>query len=504
MATETSLFEKFKETGKHGIVFGLGSTLHQLIALILLPIYTTYLTTSDYGILGLISITGQILGIIFALGLTTALFRSYYDYNEQDDRKVVISTAFFLIAITCCILFIFGIFSSESLSLLVFGNTEYEIYFLIIILTTIFGILNSIPFAVFRVRKESIKYVILQFSFFIIGISLIIYFVTIKNLGVMGVLVGQLITAIASSIVLFFYIRKDIVLKLSKFEAWKMIHFGAPLVLAGLSSFVFTYADRYMLNYYLTLSEVGLYTLGYQFGMVIMVLLITPTKLIWGPMFLSVKDDSNAKDFFSRALTYVFFIGVVLFLGLSLLSKEVIQIFANKEYWDAYMVIPVITLTYLIWCARPILEVGIYLKRKTKVIAWYFFIGATTNIILNLALIPEYGIMGAAYATLISFIVMIIIDYYYNRKYIKINYEWIRISKIYFVTALIFAIGYNVIINNLYGSIIFKIGIILLYPFILYITRFYTKDEIQRIKQIFECILVKLKLKHSANGSTKP
>lgn len=500
MSAETSLFEKFKETGKHGIVFGLGSILQQLIGFILLPIYTTYLTTSDYGMLGLIAITGQILGIIFALGLTSALFRSYYDYNEQEDRRVVISTVFFLIAINCCILFIFGIFSSEHLSILLFDNTQYKIYFSIIILTTIFGILNAIPFVVFQARKKSIHYVSFQISFFLLGISLILYLVTVKNLGVFGVLVGQLITAIVSFLVLYFYIKKDIVLKISKLEAWKMIHYGAPLVLAGLSGFVFTYADRYMLNYYLTLSEVGLYTLGYQFGMVITVLLITPTKLGWDPIFLSVKDHSNAKDFYSRSLTYIIFIGVGLFLMLSLLSKEVIQIFSNKEYWDAYMVIPIITLTYLIWSTRPILEVGIALKRKTKVTAWYFFVGATTNIILNLVLIPEYGIMGAAYATLISFIVMMIIDYYYNRKFIKIDYEWVRILKIYFVTALIFVIGYFVIIDYLYVSIMFKVGIILSYPMILYVMRFYTADEIERIKQIFRFILVKLKLKHSVNG----
>ena len=504
MDTKTSLFEKFKETGKHGIVFGLGSTLHQLIALLLLPIYTTYLTTSDYGVLGLLSITGQILGIIFALSLTSALFRSYYDYDDQEDRRVVISTAFFLITINCFILLIFGIFFSEYLSLLMFSTAEYSIYFLIIILTTIFGILNAIPFAVFQARKKSTHYVSFQLSFFLLGISLILYFVTVKEWGVFGVIVGGLITAIVSFLVLYAYIWKDLILRFSKSEARKMVHYGAPLALAGLSGFVFTYADRYMLNYYLTLSEVGLYTLGYQFGMVITVLLISPTKLIWGPMFLSVKDDSNAKDFFSRALTYVIFIGVFLFLGLSLLSKEVIQIFANEEFWSAYMVVPIITLTYLIWSTRPILEVGIALKRKTKITAWYFFIGATTNIILNLVLIPEYGMMGAAYATLISFIVMICIDFYYNRKFFKIDYEWVRILKIYLVTALIFIIGYFVVINNLYAAIIFKVGIIFTYPVILYVMRFYTTDEIQKITQIFEFILVKLKLKHSANGGTKP
>jgi O-antigen/teichoic acid export membrane protein len=476
----------------------LGISLQQLISFILLPIYTRYLTVSDYGVLRLILITGQIVRIVFTLGLISALFRSYYDYNEEKNRRIVISTTFFLIIVDCCILFVFGLFSSKHLSMLLFDDTKYEIYFLIIILTTMFRILNNMPFTIFQAQKKSITYISFRISFFITGIILIIYFVVVGNYGIWGVLVGNLITAIVSFLVLYFYIKEDIVLKFSKLEAQKMIKYGAPLVLAGLSGFVFTYMDRYMLNYYLTLREVGLYTLGYQFGMLMYILLISPSKLILSPMFLSAKDDSNAKDFYSRTLTYTIFIGLFLFLVLALLSKEVIQIFSNKEYWNAYKVIPIITLAYLVWATRSITEIGISLKRKTKVTAWYFFIGATTNIILNMVWIPKYGIIGATYATFIAFSIMSIISYYYGSiRYIKINYEWIRILKMSLVTALIFAAGFFVRINDLYTSIAFKFSIILSYLLILYLLQFYTTGEIKGIKQIFGYVFVRLKLRIS-------
>lgn len=495
--TETTLFEKFKETGQHGIVFGLGTILQSAIGFLLIPLYTTHLTTSDYGILGLILITGNILSAIFALGLGSGLFRSYYDYDDEENRREVISTALFLIAISCVILSVCGLLFSSYLSILLFGNTNYKIHLLMIFIISFLGILNSIPFIIFRARKKSIQYAVLQISFVILGICTIVYFVAIKNWGVFGVLLGQVITGTISLFTLYSCIRKDIVLKFSGLEARKMLHFGVPLVPADLTSLIMNYFDRYMLDYYCTLSMVGLYHLGYQFGMVIMTILVMPLRLIWGPMFLSVKDHSNAKDFYSMALTYVIAIGAFLFLGLALLSKEVIYIVANKEYWGAYTVVPLITLTYLFYSVEIILNVGIGLERKTKVVALYFFIGAIANIILNFALIPEYGMIGAAYATLISFIIMITIVYFYNQKLIKIDYEWDRILKICLVTALIFTVGYGVIINDLYGSIAFKIGIILLYPLILYLLRFYSSDEIKRIKQIFGYVLVKLKVKKS-------
>jgi len=497
--TETSLFEKIKEIGQHGIVFGLGTLLQRAIGFVLIPLYTTHLTTSDYGVLGLITLTAAIIGSIFSLSLTGGLFRSYYDYDDEEDRKIVISTTLYLTAISCVILFISGLFFPKYLSILLFDNTNYEIHFLLIFISSILGILNSIPFTIFRARKKSNQYVSLEIVFFLIGIGLIIYFVAVKNWGVFGILLGQVMTGTITLLTLYFCIRKDIVLKFSKLEARKILLFSVPLVPANLTYFVMNYFDRYMLDYYCTLSMVGLYHLGYQFGMVIMTLLVMPLRLVWSPMFLSVKDHSNAKEFYSIALTYVIAIGSFLFLGLALLSKEVIYLVANEEYWGAYTVVPLITLTYLFYSVEIILNVGIGLMRKTKVVTLYFLIGAIANIILNFALIPEYGIMGAAYATLIAFVITIIIVYFYNQKLVKINYEWDRILKICLVTALIFTVGSIVVINNLYASIAFKVGIILFYPLILYLLQFYTTDEIRSLKKIFEYIFAKSKFNISIN-----
>lgn len=498
--TETSLFEKFKETGKHGIVFGLGKTLTSAISFVLIPLYTAHLMTSSYGVLGLILVIGKILADVFALGLCYGLLRSYYDYDDEQSRREVISTTLVLIAISCGVLFVCGILFSGYLSILLFGNNDYQIHLFITFIISIFTILNSIPFVVFRARKKSVQYAVLQIFFFIVGMGTIIYFVAIKNWGVFGILLGYLITGIIFSFTLYFCIRKEIVFKFSKLEARKIIHYGAPLVPAGLAALIVHYIDRYMLSYYYPLSMVGLYHLGYQFGMGLTLIFVVPLRLIWGPMFLSVKEHRNAKDFYSKALIYIVFVGAFLFLLSALLSKEVIQIFTNKEYWAAYTVVPLIALAYSSLSVETILNVGVTLRRKTKIMALYSLIGAMTNVILNFVLIPKYGVIGAAYATLISFIVMIVIVYFYNQRLMKIKYQWNRILKISLVTALIFAVGYRVVINDVYGSVAFKVGNILLYPLILHLLRFYSKEEIQRMKQIFEFVLVKLKIKESANG----
>ena len=203
-------------------------------------------------------------------------------------------------------------------------------------------------------------------------------------------------------------------------------------------------------------------------------------------MFLSVKDHDNFGQFCAKALSYVLCMAGFIFLIVALLSKELLAIMAEPEYWACYGIIPIIALTYAIWSIRPIIEVGVFLKRKTTLIAYYTCIGAVVNVILNIILIPRYEMAGAAWATFISFMVTLTIDYFYNRKLFKIDYEWPRIVKVCAVNIIIFAIGFLIIIDNIFLSFAFKVVIILLYPLLLLGMGFFEKPEITRIKKAFK------------------
>ncbi|MBI2830676.1 MAG: oligosaccharide flippase family protein [Chloroflexi bacterium] len=489
MAQETSLFEKFKETGKHGIIYGLGTSFQYALSIILVPIYTRELTTADYGVLGLVMTTGSIFLGIFGLGITSGLIRSYYDYENENERKTVVSTAVILTAASCILLGLLGLLVSRQLSIMLFQDEGYRPHLLIIMGSTIFGLLTSIPYILFRAKMKSTLFSILNLVFFVVGLGLTIYMVAVLKWGILGALYGNFITGALSFFGLYYYIRGDISLKFSMQEARKMLSFGVPLVPTNLGGFVMNFSARYFLNAFTSLGAVGLFTLGYQFGSVFSAIFIMPLRQIWTPMFLSVKDHSNAKEFYGRALTYVLFIGCFLFLGLSLLSKEVIRVLATKQYWDSYIIVPLIVGSFLLYSFEIILNVGIGLKRKTKLVMVYFVAGGLVNLGFNFLLIPRYGMLGAAYATLISYIAMMVIVYLFNRRLIKVDYEWARIAKIGLVTALIFAAGYLVRIDNLYASAGFKLAVILAYPFLLYLSRFYLPEEKQKTRELTRKLL---------------
>jgi len=489
---ETSLFEKFKETGKHGLVYGLGSVLQQAVSFFLLPLYTTKFTTSSYGILGLITVTGSVLSVVFTLGINYGLLRSYYDYKDSENRKMVITTSFLIALISALALLIMGIFLSENLSFIFFQTSDYKIHFILIVLIAFFEIMNVIPIVVMRMKMKSLQYIIFQVSIFATGVGSIIYLVNVRKWDILGSLAGMLLMKVLTTLFFYITIRKDFVLKISKKEIKKMLLIGLPLIPTSLSAFVYNSIDKYFLNYYSETSVLGLYNLAYTFSHVVTVLVGTPIALIWPIMYLSVKEHKNAKDFYSRALTYSLVIALLLFLLVSLLAKEAMMIFSNKEFWGAYTVLPIIVFTYSLWSLRKIISVAVTIRRKTVYTAYANIAGAFINIGLNFIMIPRYGMIGAAYATFISFMLVIGLTLYFNQRLIKIKYEIFRIIKIFIVTAAIFFTGYFVVFDNLVLSIIFKIIIILLFPFLLALLKFYTPSEIERVKTFINSISKKV------------
>ncbi len=485
-----TLFELFSELGKHGAIYGLSSIVNGLTAFLLIPLYTTVLPSADYGTLGLIVLTGQIGGLLFGLSLTSSLSRSFYDYSTFKEQQTVVSTAIGVILVSGSLMLVLSTLFAGDLSNWLFSHRSFAPYFIVVAVYTLLTLLNETAFVIFRLQKRSTLFAIMRFVSFLVEISVIIYLVAFREMGIWGVLIGRLAASLGILLPLAWLLRKFISVRLSAVEARKMIRYGFPLTLAGVSGFVFIYIDRYFLNYYINLGEVGVYTLANQFGIVMNILLIAPIKMVWGPMFLSIKENDNFTLFCARALTYIVLLGGVLFLSLSLLAREAIRLMSTPEYWSAYSVVPIIALTYWIWSTRSVIEVGVAIKRQTLFVAANSFMGATINVLLNIVLVPSFGMTGAAYATLITYMAMIGVDYVYNQRLLPIGYEWVRLGKISLASALLFGIGYFLIFNNILLSIGFKLALVGSYPCILWVMGFFEPVEVRRLREM-------VKLKHA-------
>lgn len=488
------IYQRIKETAQHTIIYGLGGILTQAVGFFLIPIYTRYLGTDEYGLLELFNIFSAILLAFFGMGLYSALFRSYYDYDDEENRICVIITCFYFILFALFVVLPPSLIFAYKFSTCIFGDARYTAFFQIIVCTGTLGALNRIPLATFRARKESKKFASLSFLYFLVRIGLILYFVVWLQRSIFGVLMGSLIGTGFSTVISIAVIVKNLRFRFSLLELRKLLRFGLPIIPTDLTVIILTLADRFYLKHYASLTEVGLYSLGYRFGMIVSVLLFTPLSLILPAMIFSLEKKDYAREFYAKLLTYIVFLGAFISLGISNISQDVLKIIATRAFWEAYKVVPLICLSYVLFGCRGMLGVGMLLTRRTEYLSLTMVIGAVANLVLNFILIPKYSMMGAAVATVISSFVILISRYPISNRLYRLSFEWWRIIKIVCCATILYLVGLMIVIDLIWLSVVVKTLLSLSFPFVLLLTKFYYASEKQKIAQVWDGVCHRMSL----------
>jgi len=491
------LFRQLLRLSQHSIIYGFGVVVSQVVGFFLIPVYTRYLTPSDYGTLELLQVTASVLGVIFVMGLNSALFRSYFLYDDAENKKKVVSTVFLFLSASSVLLTLLLVALAGSFSSLVFGSPEYTPYFRLIFLGLFLDTGIMVGLSVFMVRQEPINYALVSVTRVVMGIGLNIFFVVVLHKGVLGILEGTVITSAFAYFMLLGSAIRRTGFRFSFEELKRMLAFGLPLIPGGLAFYILTLSDRYLLQFLSTTTELGLYSLGYKFGLVVGVLLVGPFSTAWGPFVFIAAKEPNARQTFSRVLTYFVLVAMFIALALSVLSKEVLHVMATPAFFNSYKVVPFIALSYVLYGCYYILTVGLSLEAKTMYIAAAVGAAAILNLGLNYLLIPRYGMMGAAAATLIAFLMLALVTFLASQRFYRIDYDWGRIAKICLAAGVVYAGSLFITYESGIIVGVFKLLSLLAYPILLYIFRFYQPEELQKVKEIIKGFPGYIKTKRS-------
>jgi len=484
------VLKDLKRTAKHTIIYSIGGLSNKLIGFILLPLYTTYLSTSEYGILAILEVTSQFMVAFFGFKLSIGMMRWCSDLaTEKSQRPIVFTTLLSVISILILFNIMFLPFAGQF-ALLFFDDLIYTDYFVILFLSISFEILNQIPLSLLRLREKSVFYIILA-SFKLITILILnIYFIVYLNLGVKGIILSQLIGQVVLQVIALPLTLKNIKWEFKWHIFREMFNYSFPLIFTSISGIFLTIGDRYIIKYFLPYSQVGIYSLGYKLASVINVFLIHSFQMGFLPIAFKMCDKEEAKNYFAKLLTYFVFILTAAALVLSFFAKEIIQIMStNREYWTAYTVVPLISLAFVFRGMHQILSIGLHCVKKTIYNAYIVVGAAVLHFVLNIILIPIYDIYGAAAATIISASLMSYLYYYYSQKFYYVNYEITRMIKIITAGLFLYCITLFTIQLNVYINMIIKVALLFLYPFILYFINFYQQSELNQIKKSIKKII---------------
>ena len=477
-----------KNTAKHTLVYGLGGILQRSIGFLLLPIYLRYLTPYDYGILALLDVISLLFGSLILQGLPTALFRSFsYDYlGISSEQKEAVGTAYLYLLISPLIFYGLLFFTAPHISSVVFKESDHVLLVRLIFLTGFFGASSNIPFVVMRAKLQSKLLVTISVVRCLINISFNIYFVVFMQMRVEGIVWGNLLTAVFMFLLSPALLHGNILWKIAFNKLKNMLLFGWPLMPGAIAMWILASTDRYFLEHFSTTSELGLYSLGSKIALILTTILLHPFQVAWPAIFYPKAKEGNASVTFSRFSTYFLLIAGGAGICLILAAEPLIKLIGPEEYWQAHTVVPILVFSVILGNQglQSIIGTGLFLKKKTQYAPLIVSIGAIVNIVLNWLLVPSYGMMGAAIATLLCTIVMLISAYKISSHFYPITLEVKRISQLTSILILITVANYFIMVDSLFMMLIAKFLLIISYPVSLYLTGFFNGEEKDAIKTL--------------------
>jgi O-antigen/teichoic acid export membrane protein len=411
---------------KSSAVYTLTNIINAAIPFLMMPILTRELSPVDYGIVSMFQVLIGIVAPFTGLSINGAINRKYYDRDKIDFPKYVANSFLLLLSSTLIVAIIFVLFSDGIASVSSFPKG----WLWAVLLVSFCNFITTIALLHWQVQVKPLFFGIYQISNTLLNISLSLWFVVGLDFNWQGRIQGQVITAVVFAVIGFIILNKDGWIKwgINREYMKNGLQFGIPLIPHTLGAFVITLSDRFFLTNMAGVAEVGLYTVGYQFGNIIGLIQDSFNKA-WVPwLFAQLKkgNENNKKRIVK--ITYIYFGAIILLaLLLSLMAPWFLNFFVGEEFKEAGKYVFWIAIGYAFNGMYKLVGNYIFYAEKTKYLAWITFLTAILNIIFTYLLIKLNGPVGAAQATALAFFISFVLTWILSSKVYKM--PWLSFTK---------------------------------------------------------------------------
>ncbi|RDY59863.1 lipopolysaccharide biosynthesis protein [Flagellimonas nanhaiensis] len=469
-----------KKLFKQTFIYGLATVLPRVISFFLLPLYTSvFENAAGYGQYTNIYAWIAIFNVFLAYGMETAFFRFYH---KSEDKKRVVSTSLISLLGSSLLFLILALLVQESLANFTNINPDY------IRFTTYILVLDAlviIPFALLRAKEKPMKYAVLKTINVAINLTFNVFFLLVlpkmaqesdgsffssiykEGWEIQYIFISNIIASGFTLLILL-----PTYFKVSyKFDAalWKqMMKYAGPVMIAGVAFTVNEVLDKILLTEILPSdiaeTEVGKYGACYKLAL-FMTLFGTAFRMGVEPFFFSHAKTEKPQKTYAQITNYFVILGSVILLGVVVfinpLGKLLIR---NSTYWEALEIVPIILLASFCLGVYHNLSVWYKITDQTKFGAYISSIGALITLIINIGLIPTIGYMASALATLAAYGSMMVLSYYFGRKYYPVPYNMRKIIFYSSVSIVFSALSFYVFNRNLIaGGLLLLLFLMLVY-----------------------------------------
>ena len=403
---------------KKGITYAFIGILRSGVSFLILPLYTLHMTTSEYGEYSLLLSSTSLVAMVVVGPIRAGLTRYFYQFVN---KTRLISSVFGYVIIVTILLFILLLAFKRMLidNTSINGGILYDVFLFIILLMPLASLLNKIG-ENFQEPERLLRISIVNTIF---TQTVTIIALVWLDLGPVAIALGFLLQQFIQMTYLGYIYRNFIRVNEVSFNIIiRCLKVGLPLIFSSIAILLMESIDRWIISDLLSLEAAGIYSYSYKISTIITILITVPFRQIINPLLneMEATDASgllNSLKYRSRQ-----FISLAIFISflVSILAEDISIIMSpNRDFSNGWQIVPILALGYVFYGLKDLALKPLYFANKYTLISVIYIFSAILNIILNYALIPDYGYSGAAFATSVSYAFMFLIFYMFSRLTVK-------------------------------------------------------------------------------------
>ena len=387
---------------KSGSIYLFSSLISKAVPFLLLPVMTNYLSPEEFGKVSIFMVLVTSLSAFVGMQMQTNIASNFYSYSKEK-FSLMMGNIFIISSMSTLILLIISMIIGLHFKS-IFSIPIQFIY--AIPLICFFSMANTVNLALLRNEERALAFGLFEVSNTLIKNSISLLFLIVIGLGWLAIywstIISSLIFFVAS--ILYLINRNYVTLKYNRSEVCDILSLSLPLIPHAIAGMVLNVGDRLFIEQLISIEAVGIYTLGYSFGMIMMLFTDAFIKA-WSPWFYrKMQNPDMESKLLIVKYTYLYIFGSFLFsIALGLSGKILLPYIASEEFHEASDYIIVISIAYAFRGIYQIMLPYMVHIKKTIYITYSTFLSSALNIALNYFLIVEFGVIGAAYATIFSF-----------------------------------------------------------------------------------------------------
>ena len=442
---------------KSTIVYTLGELIPKLFSIAFLPIFTTYLSSSDYGIMSYTNSVMLFLYVLACLALNSFLLRKYYEFKTEYDRKKLIGNVASVIVFFNLFILALAFLIGPPLSKYADLKIDFFPYFSLSLIINFLEVFSIVPLVIFRIKEKPTQYVLLNIGKNVIPYLIIYYLLAYSKWGLLSFYYGKLFVNIAFLIPLVYITYRNAVFDISISLIKEGLKFSIPLLPGTIAYLLMSISDRIIMERYISLSMIGIYSIAFTLASGLGMFIQSAYRAFEPEIFKKFGNEgfSSFTDGLHRIFMFIVFSMAIV---LSLFSKEILLLLTKGDFINGYTLVPILIIGAILTAENALLGSIAIAEKKTKLSMYSTIIGAVISIAVNIIFLPYIGYYAAAIAYIVSFLAMNIVTFIglenklFGIRYdlfAFITYSIVSIISTLFITHLSWNIAYIVILKLL-------------------------------------------------------